>query len=80
MSFLDEASNSSIPYDAYSPSNSIPNATSMSNLSALKAVIDNSGVTYRGIYFAVEPNTTWDGRGVMQTFYDAFNNSTNSAF
>ena len=80
MSFLDEASNSSIPYDAYSPSNSIPNATSMSNLSALKAVIDNSGVTYRGIYFAVEPNTTGDGRGVMQTFYDAFNNSTNSAF
>ncbi len=77
--FTDENSNASVPYNSYTPSNSVPRSASMTSLTDLKSNIDSFAGNYRGILFAVDPGTT-DGRGVMQTMYDALNESTGSSF
>jgi hypothetical protein len=77
--FTDENSAAGVPYNSYTPSNSVPNAASMTYLTNLKNNIDSFSGNYRGILFAVNPGSI-DGRGVMQTMYDALNESTGSSF
>lgn len=77
--FNDEISNAGVTYQSYTPSASVPNATSMIRLTGLKSNIDSFSGNYRGIYFCVE-NNTGDSLGPMQTIFDALNATTGSRF
>lgn len=80
LTFLDEVSSMSIPENSYTVSSGLPNTTSMTDLTTLKSDISSFNNTYRGIYFFVDVDNGGDGKGAMQTLYDALNNTTGSRY